>query len=258
MLFSANEQNNGAVQATDAAAIARMKRQMRRQILIMALCLVVVGIAAFAFASRAWFAMNTQVISQDSGVTSDSMSPSLFIRAQSDNAKVYASSIATSTGASLFPSSTIDLTNWFYASGFTYNSSTQTQGGYTYTINTPVATTYTKITSFTDADAGTYDNAYEDKERTAYYCSKVNLYTVNGDLDVYLNNVDPITVTYDTSNNVEAKQLLNALRIGIYAGGSMKLIYAPVAESGTGNSQGAAANTFYAISNGALTSAASG
>ena len=241
----------------DAAVIARMKKQMRRQLVSLMLCLVVVSIAAFAFITRAWFAMSRSVENHDNTITSDTASPSLFIRDASDLTTQYASEITKTASGSLFPSSTADLSNWYYASAFSMTPNTVAGVGYSYTVNTPTATSYTLISAFTDAAAGTYTNTYEGATKVAYYKASNNLYTSTGSLDVYLDSTNPITVAYDTSNAIVAKQLLNALRVGIVANGTMKLIYAPLAESGTGNSSGSSANTFYYISGGSLTNASS-
>ena len=238
-------------------AILLMKKRMHQQLLSMALCLLVVSIASFALITRAWFAMNRTVTGNDNTITSDTPSASLYIRDASDLTTAYASEVTKSASGSLFPSSTADLTNWYYASAFSYTPRTVTGSGYTYTVNDPTATAYTLISSFTDAAAGTYTNAYENATKVAYYKSSNNLYTTQDSLDVYLDHTNPITVSYDTSNAIVQKQLLNALRVGIYTGGAMKLIYAPLAESGTGNSSGASADTFYYISSGSLTNASS-
>ncbi len=230
-----------------AASIALMKRQMRRHILMMTAALLVVCVSAAAFISHAWFAMNRDVTSNDNAIVSDAGGPSLFIRDASDSSKQNADVITKTTGASLFPISTPDLSDWYYASSFTISSQEVAGSGYTYTVNTPIANAYTKIASFTDADAGTYANSYEGRTVTAYYKSEVNLYTSGEELDVYLNSANPITVAYDTTNETVAKNLLDCLRVGIEVGGSKLLIYAPLAESGTGNSQGSSADTFYYI-----------
>lgn len=249
-------ENNKDTVVMDAAAIALMKKRMHQQILSMALCLAVVSVAAFAFITRAWFASNREVIGDDNSIISDTPSPSLYIRDAADTTTQYATAVTKRASGALFPSSTADLSNWYYASGFTYNTSTVTGSGYDYTVNTPVANAYTLISSFTDAAAGTYANAYEGNTRVAYYKASNNLYTANGPLDVYLDSTNPITVSY-ADNATAQKQLLNALRVGIAVGGTMKLIYAPLAESGTGNSNGSAADTFYYISGGNLTNASS-
>ncbi len=241
----------------DAAAIALMRKRMRQQLLSMALCLAVVSVAAFAFVTRAWYAANREVIGNDNSIVSDTPSPSLFIRDASDVTMAYASEVTKTSSGALFPSSTANLSNWYYASAFTYTPQTVAGVGYTYTVNTPTATTYTLISAFTDAAAGTYSNTYENATKVAYYKSSNNIYTSNGPLDVYLDSTNPITVSYDTSNAIVQKQLLNALRVGISVGGTMKLIYAPLAESGTGNSSGSSADTFYYISGGSLTNASS-
>ena len=43
----------------------------------------------------------------------------------------------------------------------------------------------------------------------AYFLSEVNLYTTDGDLDVYLDSTNPITVEYDPGATADSKVLLN-------------------------------------------------
>ena len=247
------EQNTEKI-LMDASTVRRMKKQLRRQIISMALCLVIITIAAVAFVTQAWFAMNREATGNENSIVSDTPGASLYIRDSADTTTAFATEVTKSASGALFPSSTADLSNWYYASGFTYNTSTVTGSGYKYTVNTPIANAYTLISPFTDAAAGTYANAYEGNTRVAYYKSSNNLYTTKDTLDLYLDSTNPITVSY-ADNATAQKQLLNALRVGIAVGGTMKLIYAPLAESGTGNSNGSSADTFYYISGGNLTNA---
>ena len=236
----------------NGVSVQNLKRQMFRQIVTMTVCLAIVSVAAFSFGSRSWYAMNREVSQKDNSVTSSSASPSLFIRASGDSTTRYASVVSTDVPSTtkLFPISTANLTQWYYASGFNYQTTTETANGYSYTINKPIANEYTLATVALD---GTYTNDYEGKTCTAYYRSDVNLYTSNGTLNVYLNNTNPITVTYGTTQG--SKDLLHALRVGVAVDGTMKFIYVPYDESGTGNSIDASANTLYTISGGTLTPA---
>jgi len=255
-IFSVKRNIDNSPSDGGAAAVAQMRAQMFRQIIILAGCLVIVTAAAAAFITNAWFAINRRVDSNDGNVVSTTASPSLFIRDAGDSTTAFASTINKTASSALFPISTANLSNWYYASGFTHQSQVVNGAGYSYVVNTPIANSYTAISAFIDEDAGTYLNNYENANKVAYYKSDVNLYTTNGELDVYLDSASPITVSYDAENtSVDAKQLLNCLRVGIAAEGSKVFIYAPVAESGTGNSSGAAANTFYYIQNGTLTAA---
>ena len=226
-----------------------MKKVIFKQIIIIAICVIVMALATFAFFSQAWFATNRRVDSNNTTITSSSPSASLFIRAASDTTTQYLSSISDDRMVSLYPISTADLKNWYFASAFSYNIETITDTNYTYTVKHPIATGYTRINSFIDADEGTYYNSYEQRNTTAYYKSIVNLYTVNGNLDVYIKSIN---VEY-IDNNIASRELLNCLRLGIMVNNTKVFIFAPVEESGTGNSYGASANTIYYIRNGLLT-----
>jgi hypothetical protein len=72
------------------------------------------------------------------------------------------------------------------------------------------------------------------------------LYTNVGTLAVYLDPDDPITVQYGANN--PTVKLMNALRVGVMVDDTLKFVYAPVTESGNGNSSGSAADTFQAVS----------
>ena len=54
-------------------------------------------------------------------------------------------------------------------------------------------------------------------------------------------------VNYETPDG--SRDMMSAVRVGVEVGGTLKFIYAPYAESGTGNSSGGAisADTFYAV-----------
>jgi len=92
----------------------------------------------------------------------------------------------------------------------------------------------------------TYDNSLDGDDKVAYAYSEYMLYTNTGTLAVYLDPTDPITVQYGINN--PSVRLMNALRVGVVVDDTLKFVYAPVTESGTGNSSGSTANTFQAVS----------
>ena len=216
------------------------KQSFTRSVAATAALLVVFSATTTAWITKAWFSNNKQVDSNGTSITSDVSSPSLFIRATSD-ANGAGTSVSVTSGANLFPISTSNLTDWYYVSGFGY--SPVTENGIT--TNVPKANAFTAATVTVADNAGGYTNAYEnDAAKTAYFISDLTLFTTNGTLDVYLNHDNPITVTYTAS---QGKDLDDAIRVGLKIGNTT-IIYAPAAESGTGNSMGStAANTFYAV-----------
>ena len=229
----------------------KLKKELLAQIILLLIFMSVFLFALGAYITKAWFATNYNASIDNSNITSATASPSLYIRESNDNTKVYATNVITTSTHPLFPISTANLENWYYASGFTF----QQQQVNNYIIATPFANQYTAISSFVDADGGIYYNTYEEANKTAYVKSSINLYTTIDTLDVYLDSTNPVVINY-VENAVPAKELLSCLRVGI-ASNSMLFIYAPVAESGAGNSTGATADTFYCINAGNLTNASS-
>ncbi len=243
-------------------SVAQLRRRMHQQIMLIMVSVLVAGMSTGAFLSRAWFASNKKVESANSSITSDTPSPSLYIRpssekAQADEDKKYAESVTRNIEAALYPISTNDLTNWFYASSFRLGGYTIDASGSTTTttvdISAPLADDFTKITTGGGIEldstgvSGVYTNAFENQQRTAYYYTCDNLYTESGDLDIYLNPDAPITVTLNTSGTSSGKDSFKkAVRVGIKSG-DVLLIYAPVAETESGNTDGDADTNYKAI-----------
>jgi len=250
MLFRKKNNDSAAPEGAEAAVLLS-KRRMTLTILECAVVLLVLGLALSAYLSNAWYANNREVDANDNSITSASATTSLFISPGTtvDNNYYTARSVSW-TDANLFPISTSDCANWWYVSAFT---PVEAANG----MYTAQASAYTKATAaetesatYTGSFTATYDNTLDGDGKVAYVVSKYMLYTNNESLDVWLDPTNPIVVSYAT-NNVTAKQLLNALRIGVKVGGTLKFIYAPVAESitdGTGNSAVTyAANTYFAV-----------
>ncbi len=224
---------------------AQLRRSMHRQICLIMMSVLVAGMSTGAFLSRAWYASNRQVESTNSSITSDTPSPSLYIRPVSEKSgdRKYATTVTRDLGASLYPISTNDLDSWYYASGFTFGEYAITTGASgtsaSVSIEAPVASVFTKAADITldsaTGSSGEYTNTFEEKTRTAYYYSADNLYTTSGDLDIYLNPDDPIRV--ELSAAAAKENFRKAVRVGIKSGSTF-LIYAPVAETASGNTAG--------------------
>ena len=247
MLFRKNRKDEQLNTASSAVTVAELRRQLVRQTLMMTLCLTVAVFSVVAYLSRAWFANNKEVESTDSSIVSDTPSPSLFIRPAADTGdKQYANKTTRSDKVSLYPISTANLTDWFYASSFCFGEITS--GGVTSSV--PLADGFTKVEVFKDNN-GTYVNSFEgNADKVAYYSAMDNLYTAFGTLDVYLDPNEPIKVSLNSADGGAAgkQKFLAAVRVGIKpANSEMVLIYAPVEESETGNTAGQSEAGFKAI-----------
>ncbi|MDD6188118.1 MAG: hypothetical protein PUB32_00895 [Clostridiales bacterium] len=239
--FHSSEKEN-----IDAGAVAAARIEFTRRLVFTCFALILACLAVFAYISKAWFASNKDVAAENASVTSETGTANLFIRLQGEAATNYYTTLSTNwavvNNTPLYPISTADCKNWFYIDQRTANSVT-TDG---ITATNYYASHYAKAESIS-AD-GLYNESVN-QQRRAYYCSSYNLYTDKDTLDVYFNPTNPITITGDEG-------LKQAIRVGIVVnpGESQSvLIYAPVAESGTGmnfidaSGTKAASDTFYAV-----------
>ncbi len=262
MLFKKNEQQNTEqnAQNSNALLIAKLRRQMHMQLAVIACCVGVLSISTYAFITRAWFSNNREVDQSNTSITSDSPSPSLYIRPglSADNSNAdYSNTVGVSVNedtAKLFPISTADCDNWYYVSKFSFQQ--VSSGGIT--VSVPKASEYTKSNPITRTAIispalyyGAYNNTYEGNvEKTAFIVQKTNIYTTNGEMQVYLDPDAPITVSLKSAESKPA--FLNAVRVGIKTPGGI-IIYSPSTAAGTGNSSGATADTFEFVSSSATT-----
>lgn len=218
-------------------------KAIKRQLLA-AIAMVLVAAIALGSSTYAWFINNNRVTAEMTNISATSATPSLFIKTGTDAGNDYLTLDTAAATNALYPSSTKDLKDWYVVSNW--------EG----TASGTVATAYTKLgdgQTFA-ADTGNYKIA--NKDFYAYNVATYTLYTTNGNQDVYFNGVDAIKVEVNDSAVVvgtaegatsNAENVKNALRVGIMVNDVMKVIYAPVAESGTGNSKNSAADTYYAI-----------
>ena len=225
----------------------KQKMMILLQLLECALAMIIFTAAVFAYVTKAWFASNHQVSGTDNTVTS-AATASLFIESGTTlpAQKNYYTAVSHEwqNGAALYPISTKNCTNWWYASGF----ANVLDGNGNATLK---ATQYTQLTVGNSASTtvvseanniGTYLNSVESNaQRVAYLYEDYMLYTNDGSLGVYLHPTDPITVTYK-QNATTARKLNEAIRVAIVAGdgnNAVKIFYAPVTETGAGNSTNA-------------------
>ncbi len=255
MLFKKNDTqvNNEDIQASSAAVrVMQLRKKMHTQLAVMACCLAVLSLSSYAFITRAWYANNREVHEDNTQITADTASPSLYIRPAGGNKNFDVSLSQKATDdCKLFPISTKDMNSWYYVSEFGFVSATENINGTDYTVSRQIATGYT-LANATDSGSGvyTYENSYESSDsntvtKVAYFKATSNLYSHGGDLDVYLDPDQPITVSTAAIGTTRAG-FYNSIRVGIKTSDA-SIIFAPVAESGSGNSTGSALNKFQAI-----------
>ncbi len=243
---------DGAAEVSAAVRVLQLRKKMHTQLAVIACCLAVLSFSSYAFITRAWYASNREVQQDNTQISADTASPSLYIRPAGGEKKydVKITSVATSD-CKLFPISTKDLTNWYYVSEFGFVSTTEEVGGVTYTVSRQMATGYT-LADATDSGAGvyTYVNSYEssankDVTKVAYFKTTSNLYSLGGDLDIYLDPANPITVS-SAAIGTDREGFYKSVRVGIKTSDA-SIIFAPVDEVGKGNSTGSAIDKFQAI-----------
>ena len=222
--------------------IKKQKQMLALQMLECALALIIFTAAVVAYVTKAWFVKNEKVEEQASTVTSTTTA-SLFIERGTTLPAQKNYYVAVShewqSNAALYPASTKNCTNWWYASQFSNvinngNASLVATGYTQLTAGNTMSTTTVKE----ENNVGTYLNSLEgSSQRVAYLYEDYVLYTNNQSMDVYLHPTNPITVAYQ-DNAIAAKSLNEAIRVAIVVG-DVKIFYAPTSETAAGNSSGA-------------------
>lgn len=141
-------------------------------------------------------------------------------------------SVVGSFTGNLYPISTPDLSNWWYVSSWDKHQ----------------AENYQKANLTQDnVNKDRWNYTYKEKQYTAF--NKVD-YTVfcSGDksMDVYF-DVNAIQLFESLDEHQNPKRLKEAVRVGIAINGAMKLIYAPVIETGKGNSKNTSEAKYYSV-----------
>ena len=237
------------------------QRKSKRRALVLPIiagvaAIAVIGGAITAYVTNAWYARNRAVDSLDSGIDTDEAPVSLFISDTGNTIdKAWNVSLSTALGtaqapAALYPISTTDCTNWYYASAWSrgiFTNNTGWTAGTSADIKQPYATGFTPATVTVAAGTklGRYDNHLDGNNKVAYVKDEFRVYTNDETLDIYFNPVDPIVITESTANT--AQNLISALRIAVLANDQLKFIYAPVAEPNDahGNCLGVTTNGAY-------------
>ncbi len=182
----------------------------------------------------AWYTRDPKTESQTTEIKSETSSAALFIAAGSTPDGAQLAAAAVDTTSYLFPISTADCVHWYYADNVDVSTGRVSQYAQAQITEANLAT-------------GLYYNADEETSKYAYHRADFVFYTNGGSFSVYLDPDEPISVSGDGARGY----LDDAVRIAVVEhtadGDVLKFIYAPVAESGTGNSYGASANTFYAV-----------
>ncbi len=220
----------------------QFRKKLRFQIVLMAICFFTLCTSTYAYVTQAWYSNNREVTNADNSITSDVATNSLFISPGTTVDGLYSIGLVKTwpNTAKLFPISTRDCSTWWYVDTF---APALNDAGTAYVAK---ATHYTSASATVTDGVATYNNTLDGDGKVAYVVSEYMLYTSKDPLDVYLDPTTPITVSYEDPDG--SKNLKGALRIGVVVGGTMKFIYAPDAESGTGNSTGqSTANTFYGV-----------
>ena len=245
-MLAEREVENMQKKEQDTKNLKKQKLMIVMQLVECSIALVIFACGVFAYMTKAWYANNRETSGQNSTVTSATTTALFIERGTTLTTKHYYTSVTHqwANTAALYPISTKDCANWWYASKFEnvadVNGNTTLQATQ-YTQLTAGANASTTVVA-EDSNVGTYLNALEGSaSRVAYLYEDYMLYTNDQDLNIFLHPTNPITVAYQ-DNGTTARQLNEALRVAIVVGdgnSALKLFYAPVTESGSGNSANA-------------------
>lgn len=211
--------------------------------LVTAAVSVVLSAFALSAATYAWYVANTKVSATTSTISATTNGFILQIDELKNGAQhggEQKSLEAQTTGATLSPSSTDDLKNWYVCNGWN---------------NQGLVTDYSKPSFSTAADAlpGEYEVA--GKKYNAYIQSDYIVYTITdtGTADVYLDASDGEPVTIEAVGGVESETMVGSLRVAITTQAiaddgksvtgeeNLRVVYAMSDETGMGNDENAIA-----------------
>lgn len=214
-------------------------KAIKRQLLA-AIAMVLVAAIALGSSTYAWFVSNTKVSATSSSVKSTSATPDLLIVQGGTVATPLrtggktSESITSAEATALYPASSDDCKNWYAVSGWETGNN-----------GLSLANAYKKLTITSGEDdaaaikAGTYTQG--SSTVNAYQVSNYSVYTTTGDVELNLNPENPISVTVNTAGlKTDAHGFKDALRVGVVVNDTLKFVYAPTAETGTGNDKDAA------------------
>lgn len=236
-------------------------KAIKRQLLA-AIAMVLVATIALGSSTYAWFVSNTEVQATSSSVKSTSATPNLLIvagatetggadgttwTAKKAGGKTV-ESISSTAATALYPASTNDCKAWWVVSGWTGNDG-----------NAPKANKYYNPAITATANGDNAKNGQYTQGSTtlnAYQVTTYSVYTTTGEVDLNLNPANPINVDISSGAAQDTGTgFKDALRVGIVVNGELKLVYAPTAETGTGNDADGAAG-YRTVKDGTSTQAA--
>lgn len=261
MMFNHNVSNKTAEEYRASAEAHKNALKSQWKIFLQTGLFSVAALVVIGVLTLGWFANNKEVSVQNSSITSETPTPSLFIALGTTATQEYYDSVAGSASnesKGLYPISTVDCKKWYYAKEWVSEVVPSEERGDGIATR-PVVSGYGEVVAQNETDmAVTYTDSFN-KSHTAYYKQSFNVYTDIGSLDVYLNPENPITVSYGDSvttekGKAEADKIKQALRIAIVVDSpdpadDIFIYYVPVvvAEDEKGNSKNAAAGKYQGI-----------
>lgn len=200
-------------------------KQMKRQLAIASLSVVMAAVA-LGSATYAWFVSNTKVDGTTSTVSAQANGMVLQIAPDKDAIHDGSDHQTTAAilGHEISPSSTNDAISWFVPKSW---NGTDVSG-------------YQKAT-IADQLEGGYKLEGDPKTYYAYTMAEYTLYTINqtGEADVYLDNSSsngPVVVTASEGASKDwFNKIKGSLRVGLLIDNELKVVYAPVLPTGSGN-----------------------
>lgn len=185
-----------------------------------AIAMVTVAAVALGSSTYAWFAQNTNVTAE--GMSVQAQAEGGIVISNADKQTWSSTATAKTASASLFPTSTSNVTNWYHNKSTNANDAAASQAASTYETLTLKNSAGTYGIGYVDADN---DNAYQDDD-AAYYL--LNDFTIKSSSETLSGSplyINKVTVS-GTTNSAE---LDAALRIAIKVGNdSTTYIYAPI------------------------------
>ena len=228
----------GKPEKSNTAALAAQLRAAGGSVKVAGLLLVLLP-AVIAYLTTAWFASNREVEGSGASVTMASPGAALYIEAGDvqGSEKQYTTAVPNLTlGGGLYPISTAGCADWWYVPG----------DGWTLgkaSAYARAAVTEQEIAAGTARGTYTVGTGESARDYTAYSLLTYTLYTGGSELDVYL---APDGLRF-TGSGADSAELIDALRVGVTVDDVWKFIYAPMPESGQGNSKDTGENAFYAV-----------
>lgn len=194
-----------------------MSTKALRTQLLAAIAMVLVAAIALGSSTYAWFVGQNDVTAEGMTVKAQAEN-GIVIKCQQNGTALFASTATANmtTAAELFPTTTVDLTNWYHAESDEKDNAKALQ----------TSTNYTPLT-ISEEDAKTETDDYI-LLKTFTIRSAAEAVPVTGTLGVKTVTVTPVT---NTSENLD-----KAVRVGVKVGDQF-FVYAPLADTDTSVTQ---------------------